>query len=259
MSKKFLLLLCITTPLLGSANSFDWGKTGHRTTGQIAEKFLSPKAKREIDKILNGHTLAFVSTYADEIKSDEKYKKYSPWHYVNYPFDKKYGEEKPSDQGDLVMAIQKSVAILKDEETSAEKKEFFLKMLVHFVGDLHQPLHVGRSKDKGGNMIQVRWFDKGSNLHSVWDSEMLEYYGMSYTELSKNTDMLTTDQINEIEKGSLIDWVQENQNLAKKVYNSTTSGEKLGYAYVYNNFPLVREQLQKGGIRLAKILNDIYN
>lgn len=259
MFKKFLFtsLLCVSFTIL--ARIPEWGKTGHRTTGQIAENYLSPKAKREVKAILNGHSLAFVSIYADEIKSDDKFKKYGPWHYVNFPFDKKYNEVTPSEKGDLVIGIQKAISALKDSNTTDDEKTFYLKMLVHFVGDLHQPLHVGRSEDKGGNMIQVRWFDEGSNLHKVWDSDMIDYYGMSYSELSKNCDTLTLDQISEIEKGNLLDWVAESQELAQKVYNSATKGEKLGYTYVYNYFPLVRQQLQKGGIRLAKILNDIYS
>ncbi|UZO79415.1 S1/P1 nuclease [Aquimarina sp. ERC-38] len=258
MRNKFLFFGCLLFAFQFVLGSPKWGKTGHRATGQIATTYLSPKAKKEIAKILDRHTLAFVSIYADEIKSDHAYDKYSPWHYVNFPFGKKYGDETPSEKGDLIKGIQKAIKILKDDKASNEDKSFYLKLLVHFIGDLHQPLHVGRSEDKGGNMVQVRWFDEGSNLHRVWDSDMLNYYGMSYTELSENCDELSLDQINAIEKGTVLDWVYESQDLAKQVYESAKSGEELGYAYVYHYFPLVRKQLQKGGIRLAKILNEIY-
>ncbi|MBQ4805715.1 S1/P1 nuclease [Aquimarina sp. MMG015] len=252
----FLLLFTISF----NAFSFndDWGKTGHRVTGEIADSHLTEKAKRNIANILKGKGLAFVSIYADEIKSDDRYRGYSPWHYVNFSFDKKYGEETPSKHGDLVQGIQKCVEVLKSEDSSEEDKEFYLKMLVHFIGDLHQPLHVGRGEDKGGNDIQVRWFRDGSNLHRVWDSEMLDYYGMSYTELANNTDELSLSEIEAIKKGEVLDWIYESQSLAKKVYASANVGEKLGYKYMYNNFPIVRTQLQKGGIRLAKVLNDIF-
>ncbi|WP_299900011.1 S1/P1 nuclease [uncultured Aquimarina sp.] len=252
----FLFILLISYNI--QAYTDDWGKTGHRVTGQIAEKYLTKKAKRNIDKLLKGHGLAFVSVYADEIKSDDQYKGYSPWHYVNFPFGKKYGEETPSKYGDLIKGIEKCVAILKDENTSEKEKEFHLKLLVHFVGDLHQPLHVGKGEDKGGNDIQVRWFRDGSNLHRVWDSEMIDYYGMSYTELADNADELSLSEISAIEKGDVLDWIYESQNLAKQVYGSANVGEKLGYKYMYNYFPIVRSQLQKGGIRLAKMLNDIF-
>ncbi len=257
LRNTILLFIVLISSTVFSAN-YDWGKTGHRATGQIAEKYLTKKAKRGITKILNGESLALVSTYADDIKSDKKYRGYSPWHYVNFSFDNKYGEETPSEFGDLVQGIHKCIEILKDEKSSDDEKKFHLKMLVHFIGDLHQPLHVGRGEDKGGNDIQVQWFNDGSNLHRVWDSDMLDYYGMSYTELSINSALLPKNQIETINNGSVLDWVHESQGLAKKVYASANVGEKLGYKYMYNYFPMVRAQLQKGGIRLAKVLNDIF-
>ncbi|WP_109300553.1 S1/P1 nuclease [Aquimarina sp. AU474] len=249
-----LLLICFNTI---SAND-DWGKTGHRATGEIANTYLTKKAKRNIANILKGQSLALVSTFADQIKSDKKYRGYSPWHYVNFSFEKKYGDETPSEYGDLVKGIAKCIEVLKDENSTSEDKEFYLKMLVHFVGDLHQPLHVGRGEDKGGNDIQVQWFRNGSNLHRVWDSDMLDYYGMSYTELSTNAVVFSEPQIEEIKKGTVSDWVHESQTLAKKVYASANVGEKLGYKYMYDYFPVVRTQLHKGGIRLAEILNQIF-
>ncbi len=260
MNIRFKVLL--TVLLVSSyafSNDYDWGKTGHRATGQIAEAHLTKKAKRNIASLLNGQGLAMVSIFADEIKSDEKYKGYSPWHYVNFSFGKKYGEEPPSEFGDLVTGIDKCIAVLKDDASSLEDKQFYLKMLVHFIGDLHQPLHVGRGEDKGGNMIQVQWFREGTNLHRVWDSDMIDYYKMSYTELALNRDELSKEQIKDIEQGNILDWVHESQELAKKVYESANIGEKLGYQYMYYNFPIVRTQLQKGGIRLAKILNEIFD
>ena len=236
----------------------DWGKTGHRVTGAVATKHLTKKAKKAITKLLNGQSLAFVSIYADEIKSDSSYMSYGPWHYVNYSFEKKYGEETPSEKGDLIKGITKCMDVLKDENAADKDKTFYLKMLVHFVGDLHQPLHVGRGEDKGGNDIQVRWFNEGSNLHRVWDSDMLNYYNMSYTELSENTKTLSKAEFAKIKQGSILDWVEESQDLAEEVYGSATIGEKLSYKYAYKYLPVVREQLQKAGIRLAEILNTIF-
>jgi len=243
MQIRFILVLFLFSSNVFSSN-FDWGKTGHRVTGQIAEDHLTKKAKKNIMALLNNESLALVSIFADEIKSDTSYKQYSPWHYVNFSFDKKYGEDPPSEYGDLIQGIEKCITVLKDKTSPIADKQFYLKMLVHFVGDLHQPLHVGRGEDKGGNDIQVRWFKEGSNLHRVWDSDMIDYYAMSYTELALNRDYLSKDQIAEIKKGSIVDWVHESQALAKKVYESAAIGEKLGYKYMYYNFPTVRSQLQ---------------
>ncbi|MCF4100995.1 S1/P1 nuclease [Gillisia sp. M10.2A] len=237
----------------------DWGQTGHRTTGQIAEIHLSKKAKKEIDKILNGRSLAFISTYADEIKSDERFREYSPWHYVNLKEgETTYTQETANPKGDLLMALRKCLSVLKDKDSSKEDKEFYLKLLVHFMGDLHQPLHTGRGEDKGGNDIQVRWYNEGSNLHRVWDSEMIDSYDMSFSELANNTKKLSKEQKAELISGSFEDWMYESKALSEKVYNSVEVGEKLGYQYMYDWFPVVGEQLQKGGIRLASVLNEIY-
>ena len=239
--------------------SEDWGRTGHRATGEIAEQYLTKKAKKAIDKLLNGHSLAFVSTYGDEIKSDDRFRSYGPWHYVNFPFGSAYEDSEKSERGDLVQAIGTCIDVLKNEKSTEAEKVFHLKMLVHFIGDLHQPLHVGIGEDRGGNRFQVRWFDEGTNLHTVWDTKMIEDYNMSYTELAANANRLTKSNVEAIERGSVLDWVAESRKLCESVYANTESGEKLGYKYMYDYVPIVRSQLQKGGIRLAHVLNDIFN
>jgi len=211
----FLIILCIFQQDV-SANEPDWGATGHRTIGEIAEKHLTKKAKKQIEDILQGQGLAFVSTFGDEIKSDHKYDKYYTWHYVNFPFDTKYENSQKDKKGDIVMGIEHCVNALKDPSTSQEDKVFYLKFLVHLIGDLHQPLHVGRKEDKGGNDIKVLWHYKKTNLHRVWDTDMIEFYNMSYTELSKNTKNLSRAQIENISEGSILDWTYESQALAKK-------------------------------------------
>ncbi|MFT6699783.1 MAG: hypothetical protein ACJAVD_001290 [Porticoccaceae bacterium] len=260
MKIKLLLLIPFLFFMKSSSDeAVFWGKNGHRATGEIAEKHLTRKAKRSIDKILKGQSLAFVATYADEIKSDKKYNKYYSWHYINMDLDQTYEEAEKNPKGDLVTGINTCIEILNDKNSSDDEKNFHLKMLVHFMGDLHQPMHIGRKEDKGGNSIQVEWFGKGSNLHRVWDTNMIDDWEMSYIELADNADDLSKTQIETIEKGTLIDWVNEVHVVTNEVYNSVEKGENLRYKYSYNHFGTVRTQLQKGGIRLAKVLNDIFD
>ena len=260
MKIKLLLLIPFLFFMKSSSDeAFFWGKNGHRATGKIAEKHLTRKAKRTIDKILKGQSLAFVATYADEIKSDKKYNKYYSWHYINMDLDQTYEQAEKNPKGDLVTGINTCIKILNDKNSSDDEKNFHLKMLVHFMGDLHQPMHIGRKEDKGGNSIQVEWFGKGSNLHRVWDTNMIDDWEMSYIELADNADDLSKIQIETIEKGTLIDWVNEVHVVTNEVYNSVEKGENLRYKYSYNHFGTVRTQLQKGGIRLAKVLNDIFD
>ncbi len=252
---SFLLLYFLP----GISADYNWGQTGHRATGEIAESYLSKKARKEIDKILKGRSLALISTYGDDIKSDPNYKKYGPWHYVNLePGEEKYDPATAFEGGDLLFALRKCKAALEDKNTAEEEKEFYLKMLVHFMGDLHQPFHAGRGEDKGGNDIQVRWFNEGTNIHRLWDSDMINSYQMSYTELAMNAEKLTARELREITAGNFEDWMYESRELSKKTYASAEIGEKLGYKYMYVWFPVVRQQLQNGGLRLAEVLNQIY-
>ena len=237
----------------------DWGPTGHRATGKIAEKHLTKRAKKQIDKLLNGESLAFVSTYADQIKSDRKYNDFYTWHYVNMPLDSNYEDSEKNPTGDLVTGINKCISILKNKNNSSEDKAFYLRMLVHLIGDLHQPMHIGRAEDKGGNTIQVQWFGRGTNLHRVWDEDMIREWKMGYIELANNSKSLSKEQIKAIQNGSVVDWVHDTHKLSKVAYESVEVGEKLRYRYSYDHFGTVRTQLQKGGLRLAKVLNDIFS
>ncbi|HET8753963.1 MAG TPA: S1/P1 nuclease [Salinimicrobium sp.] len=257
--KYFLLIAAFLFSTISFASDEDWGKNGHRATAQIASKHLTEKARKKIEKILDGQSLALVSTFGDDIKSDDDFRKYDPWHYVNLEKGQAtYSKKEANPDGDLVFGIRKAIEILENENSSKEDKAFYLKMLVHFMGDLHQPLHTGRGEDKGGNDIQVRWFGQGTNLHRVWDSQMIEDFQMSYSELAANAEDLSKREIKEIASGDVLDWMYESKSLSNKVYDSVEIGEKLGYEYTYVWFPVVREQLQKGGIRLAAVLNDIF-
>ncbi len=260
IKQVFLIFLIVFSYHQSSANNTaDWGPTGHRTTGVIAEKHLTKKAKKHIDQLLHGQSLALVSTFGDDIKSDSRYNKFYTWHYVNFPFNTKYKDSDKNPKGDVITGIDYCIQVLKNKNSSIEDQIFYLKLLVHLIGDMHQPLHVGKAEDKGGNDIQVRWFNKGTNLHRLWDSDMIEHFNMSYTELAANADQLSKHQIKMIQEGSVLDWVYETQKLAMQTYNSAKIGEKLGYRYAYDHFSTARSQLQKAGIRLAKILNDIYD
>jgi hypothetical protein len=248
-----LLIICSTC----NAYADDWGKTGHRTTGAIAEQYLTKKARKAIATLLDGESLAFVSTFADDIKSDTLYRKYGPKHYVNIPFDTDYENHPKSERGDIIEAIDTCIATLKSKIATKEEKAFQLRLLIHFIGDLHQPMHTGLSDDKGGNDFQVQWFRDGTNLHRVWDSQMIESYGMSYSELATNMPELTKKERKTMGSGTHRDWLKDSRVLVKDIYAHTKKDEKLSYRYMYQYFDALRGQLQKGGVRLAALLNEV--
>ena len=204
--KKIIIITFFITSLL-----FPWGKTGHRITGEVAEAHLTEKAKIEIAKILSDPSLANASTWADEMRPNPDFQKYSTWHYANMPLDKRYSEHPQSKKGDIVQAIKLCKAKLRNPNVSKNEKAFHLRFLVHLVGDIHQPLHVGRGEDRGGNEIKVKWFGKDTNLHRVWDSEMINTYMMSYTEF---TDLLMRNfNSSLVEMKSEEIWIDETQKL----------------------------------------------
>lgn len=236
----------------------DWGKTGHRVVSKLAQQYLTTKAQKEIDILLDGASLVSISTYGDEIKSNPKYKALRPWHYINLPLDESYANAKKNPKGDVVMAIKKCIAKVKDQNEPKNERAFYLKLLVHFIGDLHQPMHVGRKEDRGGNSIRLQWFGKTSNLHRLWDSHLIDSHGMNATQLLGDLEELSPKLIKEIQNQSLEQWVNESQALAKIIYENTPSNSKLGEEYQSRYLPLLKIQLQRGGLRLAAQLNEIF-
>ena len=256
--KILIFFLFLGVASLATNNRPFWGQTGHRVVGEIANNHLTKKAKRNIEKLLKGEGLATISTFADEIKSDNSFRKYSSWHYVNFKVGETYEISEKNPKGDLVQGIKICQQIILDPKSNNEDKIFHLKLLVHLIGDLHQPLHTGRAEDRGGNMIKVKWFRGKTNLHSVWDTKMIESYNMTYTELSTNLDYFSKNQKEAIQKGTVIDWVNESRELSMNVYDSAKIDQNLSYRYMYDHFSTVKIQLRKGGLRLAKVLNELF-
>ena len=247
---------CLLFLLSITFSSSGWGPTGHRVTGWIAEKYLSKKARNSIDKILRGQSLAMASTWMDEIRSDTAYDYTADWHWVTIPEGQAYEETVRNPNGDLLQTLERVIAALKTEKLTARQQSENLKILIHLTGDLHQPLHVGARDDRGGNNIRVTWFGRSSNLHRLWDSDMIDETRLSYTELAQSLEMPTQEQTRKWQQSSIYDCARESQSYNDQVYHYGDG--RLGYAYAYVNMPIVRHRLLQAGIRLAGILNDIY-
>ena len=237
--------------------AFAWGPTGHRVVGQIAEDHLSTKAQKAVHRILGDESLATAATWMDDVRSDHAYDYMRDWHWVTIPDGSNYTAAEKNPDGDAVEAINRMVTALKSDTLSPARQLFCLRVLIHLVGDLHQPLHVGRGDDKGGNSFQVQWFGKGSNLHRVWDSGMIDEEGLSFSELAAALDHVNNVRMQQMVRGKAADWAQENIAFRQQIY-LPEKGADLGYGYKYENWPLVEQQLLKGGIRLAGLLNAIF-
>ena len=254
--KKIVVLFLFCSQIAVGSDGY-WAKTGHRVVGEIAQEYISGKTKRALKELLGTESLAEVANFADEIKSDTTYRKFGAWHYVNYPLDKKYHEVTPSKFGDIVQAIAACQQKVSNKNLPRTERSFYLKFLIHLIGDLHQPMHAGRAEDRGGNDVQLQWFDTGTNLHRVWDGDMINSYGMSFSELADRLSRLNRKEVRALQAGSVLDWLEESHEIAGRIYGGVTTGEKLMFRYSYLWWPTVEDRLQKGGVRLAKVLNEL--
>jgi hypothetical protein len=253
MIKHFFSIILI----LSSLNAFCWGYIGHRTIGQIAENHLSQNAKRKISRILGYESLAIVSVWMDEQRSNPKYDYVTDWHWVTIPEGKTYEQTEKNENGDIIATINRLTSELKKGGLSKEQENINLKMLVHFIGDVHMPLHNGMGEDMGGNMVKVKWFGTPSNLHRVWDSEIIDDKRLSYTELANALDHPTEEQVKLWGSQKLSTWVDESVALRGQVYN-IPEDNYLGHDYMYENWETIELRLLQAGIRLAAVLNEIY-
>lgn len=239
-----------------SVSAFAWGPTGHRATGWIAEKYLNKKARAAINKILHGQSLAMASTWMDEVRSDSTYRFMDDWHWVTVPFGQTYDQTKKNPNGDIISTIERVIAELKSKKLTQEQQVLNIKILIHLIGDIHQPLHVGGKSDRGGNDVKLSWFGNNSNLHRVWDSDMIDETKLSYTELAQSLDKPSEQELKTWQRASVRDWSVESQGYEKQVYD--TGNGKLGYRYSYLYYHIVRHRLLQSGVRLAGVLNNIY-
>ena len=234
-----------------------WGKTGHRVVGDIAADHLTEKAQKEITNILGQESLAIASTWMDKIRSDSRYDYTHAWHWVTLPDGKTYEETEKNPDGDLIQALRTIIGELKEGDLSPKKERQKLKMLTHLIGDLHQPLHVGTGKDRGGNDTKVEWFYEPSNLHRVWDSGIINETKLSYTEFSTAINHPTRQQLNKWQQGDVLDWAYESREIRKEAYE-LPADRQISYRYMYEHRKTIDRQLLKSGIRLAHVLNEIY-
>lgn len=233
-----------------------WGNNGHRVVGKVAEDRLSNKAKRQIKNIIGHHDLAYISIWADKIKSDPNWKHAYDWHYATIPDGEVYKAGKYS--GKLIEKINHFSIIANSPKSELEQKKQAIKWLIHLVGDLHQPLHVGNGNDRGGNDIKVKWFGDDTNLHQVWDEKLIEQQKLSYTEYAHFLDL----KFNESE---CLKWMVKDfefyANESMKYRNVCYKYENndLSYDYMFLTKPILDMRLMQAGVRLADLFNNIFN
>ena len=247
--------------IFGIAEASAWGVTGHRVVAEIAENHLTNRAKRKLKKLIGKQKLAYWANWPDNVRNSPEWKNTSTWHYVNIPpqeTKEQFIEQlKNNNKPNIYTAIQDVKGVIVDKNTPDADREIYLRFLVHFLGDMMQPMHTGREEDLGGNLIKIQFFKKDTNLHSLWDSGLIDNTKYSYTEFARVLDVKSKEEINQIQSGSLEDWLYESHQTANQLYASVKPGENYSYDYQEQYKDLLERQLLHAGLRLAKILNEV--
>jgi nuclease S1 len=301
MRQSIVLLMVAALP----ARALAWGTIGHRVIGEVAQHHLSPAAAMRIQRALHGRTLADVANWADELRDDTRYDKLKRLHFATVRDGiAHYADSQKDPCGDVIAAVQALTNFLRTgQQSSLDAIKAFtqtvdatcnpvvtppideaaaIALLVHFIGDIHQPLHIGGATDSGGNAVKVHWMSTSdSNLHSIWDSEMLRVEELSYTEFAAFLDHAPSGQRDQWKRTTVEQWADESIELRPTIYRfpdlkppgskspggpspaevTTLSAWGFVYPISYGYLSAHREQihlrLEQAGIRLAHLLNQV--
>lgn len=255
MKRFLILILCLVI----TKTSFGWGQKGHDIVAYVAESNLTPEAVGKIDEVLAGRSLVYYSNWMDGIRGTEKFEHTSTWHYINVDEGMTLESMPRNPDGDVLSAVDSIVEKLKNGTLTPEDEAINLKMLIHLVADMHCPMHAGHKDDRGGNSKAVVFFSDATNLHSIWDTALIDAaHKWSYTEWKNQIDIYDEIKVKELQAGTPTDWTKETLEVCNYVYQNTPPFTALSYDYVEMARPILEEQLLKGGVRLAKLLNEIY-
>ena len=251
-------ILAISCALM-SLSAFAWSQKGHDTVAYIAEKHLTEAAADSVAALLDGKSPVYWANWLDNASHTPEYAYTKTWHYKNIDADVKYEDAPLHEKGDVVTAVREQIAILADSASTRDQKVLALKILIHCVGDMHQPMHMGHLSDLGGNQTKVEYFGRPANLHSIWDGSIMNSgHAWTYTEWQHQLDRLTPEQEAAEMAGNIDDWAKQTLEIATRVYDYFPVGKKVSYNEVADWTPVIEQQVLRGGLRLARILNAIF-
>ena len=255
--------IILSFALVSSSASWGWGQTGHRITGEIAQSRINGKTTAELEMILGKEGLAEMATWPDEQRSNPQafwQKDANPWHYVTLSGGKQPSELVAPTEGDALTALARFASVARDRTKPRDERALALRFIIHIIGDLHQPLHVGNGTDRGGNDVKVTWFGDQSNLHSVWDSGMIDRQGLSFTEYTDRLERrLTAKQTISWWDARPQTWIGESATLRDGLYPAASEQPAaLGYTYQFQHLPTVETRLAQSGIRIAAYLDALF-
>ena len=249
----FSIMLSMALP------SFGWGQKGHDVTAYVAECNLKNCVRKKVQRLLGNHSLVYYANWMDTASHTEEYAYTSTWHYANVDEGCTYETMEKLPSGDVITAVNDLAAKLKGGNLDPETEKVCLMMLIHLVGDLHCPMHAGRRTDRGGNNVQVKFFNSPRKLHGIWDTDIVESsHKWGYIDWEHQINRADRKTKKAIAEGTPLEWFNETHLIAEQIYRDTPADTVVSYDYIAKYSPVVEQQLLRGGIRLARLLNEIY-
>lgn len=243
-------IVFITLSIIYTTTSFAWGDRGHKIVASVAKNCLEKSIVDSVQFYLGKMSFKSASVWMDEIKSDHSYDYMRQWHYINIDKGKAYEK---TDEKNVVTEIEKAIEILKNKRKHTKSEiGLAIRILFHLIGDLHQPLHAGYGEDKGGNEIDVDFMGEYTNLHKVWDTDIIEKGKVRLKDCFVYANTLSPDEGKSIQKIDVVGWMNESRSYLPGAYEFEK--KIITKAYIEKNKEIVKKQLVRGGIRLAAVL-----
>ncbi len=246
---RLLLVVVLLTGWSSPGRAF--GPLGHRLAGHIAERELCPATRVALEPLLAGMTLADAGLWPDMIRRDPAWEHTKPWHYLNVSDRGSVARAAAEGPDNVIAALSRFEKELADTSLSNRQRGLALRFIAHFVVDIHQPLHLGRASDRGGNLVPVELAGRETNLHAVWDGEPLR-------RTASPSPRPTWLEVTRWQKAGPLAWARESQALRPRVYDFVRQGARpvaLSAAYLDGARTVVDQRLQQAGVRLAGRLN----
>jgi nuclease S1 len=279
MNRRGLLLILLVVCSAVSRQAMAWGAQGHRVVATVAERRLEQSAPAELERAReylrannndrdckpcdDAKNLAAVANNPDDFRQIELALVTRDWHFVNIDIaNPTYDQNRDCPNGDCVVRrIDRMVEILRDPSRSNCDRESALIYLIHFMGDMHQPFHTGFGRlpngdpDLGGNRVRLNFDGRDTNLHSIWDSGIIEKQGRSDNQWVTRlmTDVLNGRDPATLTAGSTVDWLNQSHELARQLH---TTNKPFNDQYVKDALPIIEERLLIAGLRLARLIEE---
>ncbi|MEP6674406.1 MAG: S1/P1 nuclease [Ferruginibacter sp.] len=254
MRKGILYCVLAASLLSMPCISFAWGKKGHELVAEIAFHFLDDSTKKVIKDYLGNMSIEEAANWMDDARGNSYYDFQRTWHYLDMDKGETY---KPSSERNILTVLHSAILELRGYKTMKKKDvKRALLLIFHLVGDLHQPLHTGYAIDKGGNTVDVTSPVVSGNLHSVWDTQIIEYKGIGIDSCLAMYDTFTEAEKAEMNKVNELKWMNHSRSLLDTVYSFQNNFLDLNY--INSNSVVIKKQLLLGGAHLAAIMKDVF-